>query len=453
MKPRRRNMIACLALLLSLPAIPETAAQQKKGDKTKSAKPAEPPRERYWTFRSRQFRIAPEDLKGIDRRFHLDYVLPLAASGDALFFTSRIDHRIGCLDAATGKPRWTFTADAGFFLAPTHDAGKVYAGCDDGNVYCLDAKTGKLIWKSPPPAERTIIAYGKIISAWPVRTNVHVEEGVAYIGRGIFPHDGTFVEALNAQTGERLWRNSSAGENPYEWSALSPAGYLKMVGDQLLVPNDEMGVRLFFKADGRTVPIRRRLRRWPHFPTMPVTEDGRRFVSTYRGEIYCEGPPERKPANPVELDEPIVKNPFGNAPKVETAADAILQHSGVSKGYAFVLDCEKGALALALARKSELLVYAIFSDEAKASVARDRIQRTGLYGRRITIRTLAPGVEIPYPARIADLIVSEGALGGALPGDLEDSKRLVKPIRGVALDIHDKSCIPTTARIGSGTKS
>jgi len=153
-----------------------------------------------WTYRTAQVQLAAADA-GTLAEWRRQNVLrtPLTASADAVYFSSPLTHRVVCLDAATGKLRWQFTAGAAFRPSPTFANGKVYAGSDDGRVYCLDAATGKVIWKSSPPSPRLVLASGEVVSAWPITTNVLVHNTVAYFGSGVFPHAGT-----SAQCGRRV---------------------------------------------------------------------------------------------------------------------------------------------------------------------------------------------------------------------------------------------------------
>jgi outer membrane protein assembly factor BamB len=179
----------------------------------------------------------------------------MIAVGDAIFYSSSYDGRVVCLDAATGKQRWEFVAGAAVNRSPMHWDGKVYAGSDDGCVYCLDAKAGHELWKyQAAPTDRQLLAYGKMISSWPVRTDILVENGVAYFSAGVFPHDGTFVYALDANTGKLLWRNGTQCEDGHQLS-LAPGGYLYVTAKDIWVPKDFRGFsRVFY---GSPTPFRR----------------------------------------------------------------------------------------------------------------------------------------------------------------------------------------------------
>lgn len=56
------------------------------------------------------------------------------------YFGSTVDHRLHCVDAATGKTIWSFYTDGPIRFMPTFAHGNVYFGSDDGKVYCLNAR-------------------------------------------------------------------------------------------------------------------------------------------------------------------------------------------------------------------------------------------------------------------------------------------------------------------------
>jgi outer membrane protein assembly factor BamB len=172
------------------------------------------------------------------QRVKFDDVLHVAVAGDRVYFGSSVDHRVYCLRAGSGEVVWSFCTGGPVRLTPTLWNQRVFFGSDDGCAYCLDAASGRLIWKvAVSPVDEWLLARGEMISRWPVRTGVLVEDGVAYFGAGIFPHDNIYFCAADARTGEVLWRRDGISEANAGRNDLSPQGHLLAAGELLFVPS------------------------------------------------------------------------------------------------------------------------------------------------------------------------------------------------------------------------
>ncbi len=210
-----------------------------------------------WVYRSRQAPAPawepPRDVpvEGFLElpRVRFDDAFHTVVAGGALYFGSSADNKVYCLDAASGRVRWTFFTGGPVRLAPTVCDDRVYVGSDDGQVYCLAASDGRVIWqRRPGPGDQRLLGHGRMISMWPVRTGVLVDGGVAYYGAGIFPAEGVYVEAARASDGQLLWRNDTGGESTE--GRMSPQGYLLASNTNLFVPQGRVSPSAFDRQDG-----------------------------------------------------------------------------------------------------------------------------------------------------------------------------------------------------------
>lgn len=173
----------------------------------------------------------------------------VALAGDAVYFGSSVDNGVHALDAATGSRRWTVFTEGPVRLAPTVADGRVFVGSDDGVVYCLEAKDGRRVWTARPiPGQTRILGAGRLMSLWPVRTDVLVDGGVAYCGAGVFPARETAIVALDAKGGKPIWDTSQFPKKANV--SLAPNGYLLASEQQIYVMNGRTVPLIFARADG-----------------------------------------------------------------------------------------------------------------------------------------------------------------------------------------------------------
>ena len=190
--------------------------------------------------------------KDLYDRVRFDDAFQVAVVGENIFFGSSVDHKVYCLDTHSGTERWSFFTGAAVRLAPTVVDGRVYVGSDDGYAYCLDAGSGRLIWNyRAGPADEWFIGRGEMISRWPVRTGILVDDGVAYFGAGIFPHENVYMCGVDAADGHVLWRNDNISHQEAGREDLSPQGYLLASPTHIYVPSGRTRPKSFDRKTGQ----------------------------------------------------------------------------------------------------------------------------------------------------------------------------------------------------------
>jgi outer membrane protein assembly factor BamB len=163
--------------------------------------------------------------------------------------------------------------------------------------------------------------------------------------------------------------------------------------------------------------------------------DGRLFVSTTTGKIHCfaQGNPQRQGdvLQPEVVADPYPKDEL--TPVYRRAANRIVAEAGVDKGFALVLGCGQGRLAIELAKQTNLRIYGIDSDPKNVQAARRAVQAAGLYGSRITIDQ-GSFSDLPYPDYFANLIVSDQVItDGKVDAQSKEMFRVLRPAGGVAV--------------------
>jgi len=257
----------------------------------------------------------------------------------------------------------------------------------------------------------------------------HKLEGEIYdLNRGLRGATGEEGEKIKSQIRQKAAEIASIKDVGFVWRTPSPHQSRLIVAGDTLFAGGQDEVVAFDVENGR--------RTWSakvHGDARGLAvADGKLIVSTATGEITCFSTRGKWAGTGNQL----VKNPFPRdelTEKYASAAQAILDVSGVTKGFCLVLGNEDGRLAWELAHRSDLEIYAVESDPAKVAAAREKLSGAGYYGNRITIHSGSLS-SIPYPDYFANLVVSDTLVKtGKLPADLraKDMAHCVKPLGGV----------------------
>lgn len=205
-------------------------------------------------------RAAPTPAWPCSSRITFDFAYqPIIVGGTVLFGSSAQD-KVLAIDADSGKLRWAFFTGGPVRFAPAAWRDRVFVASDDSYLYAIRVDDGTLLWKHRGgPDERMCMGNERMISRWPARGGPVVMANTVYYAAGIWPSDGVFLHALDAQTGEVLWTNDSAGRlympQPHgganAHSGVAPQGYLLATDERLFVPTGRAVPAAFRRSDGK----------------------------------------------------------------------------------------------------------------------------------------------------------------------------------------------------------
>jgi len=171
--------------------------------------------------------------------------------------------------------------------------------------------------------------------------------------------------------------------------------------------------------------------------------DGRLYVSTDRGTIYCYGAasqPYRELGPP-----PVDPSPYPANEAITKAVDEILQRGGVTQGYCIDLGCGDGALAYELARRTELHIIAVDADPENVATARKRLTAAGLYGPRVMVLKADPAAS-RLPKYVANLVVSGRSIQQGIDAAVRAEAARVQRPHGGALCLGPSGAMQVTVR-------
>ncbi|MGA2501274.1 MAG: PQQ-binding-like beta-propeller repeat protein, partial [Tepidisphaeraceae bacterium] len=173
--------------------------------------------------------------------------------GKRMFVGSTVTDNLTAYGVETGAEQWRFYCAGPVRVAPAAWRDKVYVASDDGCLYCLTAADGRLVWRfQGAPSQRLLIGNERLISTWPARGGPVLDDRNVYFAVGVWPFMGTFVYALDAESGRVVWSNDATSftwvrlpHGSHGYSGLSPQGHLAIAGDRLIVPGSRAEPAVF----------------------------------------------------------------------------------------------------------------------------------------------------------------------------------------------------------------
>lgn len=401
-------------------------------------------------------------------RVTFDRACPLIAVGDAVFYASSSEDQVVCLDAETGEVRWQAFAEAPVRLAPTYDQGRVLFGSDDGCVYCVSAEDGSNLWQRRVIEEdRQIVGNGRMMSVFPVRSGVLVDEGKAFFCAGLFPEQGIHQAAVEVATGRLLGRSRIT---------VAAQGYLERKGSRLHVATGRDPAGAFVSTltrrgkgvaqEVRSIPVRYPYafigdagtrfaggcdevaafdiatgeRRWEakvngHAWTMAISQS-RLLVSTDEGAIYCfANAPATKRETRAPGSVPASFRITSDQAKARHLMEKTRARLKSDRGWALILNDRHGTFAAAVADATEFQVVCLEGDPDVADESRVRLDQAGLSGR-VSVHTARSRNALPYSDYLFNLVIDAAAFSQTKPGlaiERSEIERVTRPDGGLAL--------------------
>ena len=242
-----------------------------------------------------------------------DTIFEPVVRGGRMFVGFNDCDRLAALDCATGAELWSFHVDGPVRLPAACFQDKVYFTSDDGYLYCLGTAEGDLKWKFRcGPSARKVLGNGRLISAWPARGGPVIRDGVVYFAGSIWPFEGTFIYALQAETGKVQWVNDSTGaqyilqpHSALSFAGVAPQGSLAATKDYLLVPGGRSVPGAFERGTGRFNYFRLNDAAKGVGGSLVVADDSQFFVRT-RGRGTRAHRLEDGKAGSLDVNEPVL---------------------------------------------------------------------------------------------------------------------------------------------------
>ncbi len=250
-----------LALVLALGTISRAADWPLfRGDAARTARvdgPVHVPLYAQWHYAATH---APRPAWPRSRRMTFDRAFQVVANDQRVIFGSSVDGVVHALDADSGDEVWRFFTEGPIRFAPALWGDRAFVASDDGFLYALRLTDGALLWKKRGAASNDqVLGNASMISKWPARGGPVIADDVVYFAAGIWPSEGIYLYALDAETGVERWCNSECGSmfmpQPHPTaeakSGVSAQGYLVVSGDHLLVPTGRAVPASFDRKTGR----------------------------------------------------------------------------------------------------------------------------------------------------------------------------------------------------------
>jgi hypothetical protein len=422
----------------------------------------------------------------------IDYCRPVQL-GKTIFVPITASDCLAAFNTDTGELRWRFYASGAVRRPPAAAAlpggvNVVIFGSDDGWIYAVNAADGTVRWKfRGAPNNRKAMGFGRLSSVWPVWASPAVSGGKVYFAAGYLPAFGLYAYCLDAATGAVEWVNDGRITDMWNTSALGPLAvsfdgsklfgsvegsavpwmldsatgeFLGRLGVGHRYPGQARGGARGWYVDGKGMLLRTR---GDYFEPEPMTitagsqtftaasaaalgvtgtvasllaGDGKLFVTTAEGGLYCFAGAEAKPTI-----HPYAPTPLPNVTdEWATLVKAMLSRNDLKQGLALVWGVGSGRLVEELAKQSSLMVVAVDPDHKKLQALRAKMDAAGLSGARVSTLEGDP-MEFGFAPYQAALVTSEDVNAAGLAA----GQKMVEKLYSCTRPFGGEIWLPTSA--------
>ena len=374
--------------------------------------------------------------------------------GKSLFVSCLANDSVSAYDTDTGAQKWRYYAGGALRRPPavvalTNGTNVVVFGCDDGIVYCLNAADGSEYWKfQAAPNTKKAMGFKRLSSVWPIWASPVVCSNKVYFASGYVPTWGVFVYCLDVTSGAVVWCNDGRlcrnGSYNQQNSSLGPLAlstdHSKIFGTTegkssgwiISLSNGEVagfgtggtghdGDNLFWYVDGsgnnkqnepmslvaggQTITNADVLALGVAGTLGSVLAgDGKLFVTTLEGSIYCFGGSNITPTIYANTVTPL---PATNDVWTMVVQSMLTNRADLAQGLALVWGVGSGRLVEELAKQAPgLMIVAADPDTNKLMRLRREMDAAGWSGARVSTLQGNP-MDCGFAPYQAALIMSE----------------------------------------------
>jgi outer membrane protein assembly factor BamB len=180
------------------------------------------------------------------------------------------DYHMYALNLKNGKLKWKFAAEKLIKATPAFAKGRLYFGAWDNRFYCLDAKTGSEVWNVPASTS----AHFSAATFNPVAVDNKII---------VTTHDYS-VRCLDQGVGSHIWLYKPTKDElgPSYSSAVIDGGvaYMGSINGHVVGHDLDTGEKVF-DVDVRPAKTD------PLFDSIPLLVNGKIFVGSVGGNLYC----------------------------------------------------------------------------------------------------------------------------------------------------------------------